>query len=510
MKRPQQTNKKQSKKQPKPNVAAGNKGSTTQGVASFEQLPEHTSASTLRQSAILQMQQQSGNQQTQRQLPLRERVIGASAPTRIQRTPATPVSQQAKHGIIQRQDEPVADETATASANLGNIDLRYLLEYYVVITNPSGMNLSARRLINRVNTASTEAGELRGELGYLQYAEESGASDLAAVQDARGAIGRASRGRSGVYMQDKIAEYVDSSNSIREHLPRVAASQSRIRAAAAGLRRVVANGRVLQAERQEETAQASVAAIQARITRAKSLATGLIGPVSNLLQGKWMDAGIDLAKFIGQEIVSAAVDTAYAPELAQAQADLAQIRTQIDQFQDESQAAALEEATEELQAARLEGEAAQNALMRVVMVAERAHMNLYEALEGIGEGGAAAALDARATTMEAAARARRKLNSYSQHVNQIKEHSTALKNLNAGLADMMLAPGGAFYVPNENHRNNIYLSATHNVQELERIHQYAENEETAIANAQGYLAAESFLQDYNQIPQTLNEGVSNR
>ncbi|GAB4276296.1 MAG: hypothetical protein Kow0080_26490 [Candidatus Promineifilaceae bacterium] len=440
-----------------------------------QNLPSHATTQSLRQAQMVQRQQVQGNT-----------------------------------AVIQRQNEPAAETNQTTSVNLGNVDLRYLLEYYVPITNPTGMNLSARRLIERINTAGTEAEELRGELSYLHYAEESSASDLAAVQGARAAIGRASRGRRGVYMQEMVANYVDSSNAIREHIPRVTASQSQIRAKVANLRRVIANGRILQAERQERTAQANVADIQARIARAKELAKGLIGPVSNLLQGKWQEAGIDLAKFIGGEIISAAVDSAYASELAQAQAELQQIRTQIDQFQDESQAAALETATEELRAARAEGEAAQNALMRVVMVAERAHMNLYEALEGIGESGAASALDARATTMEAAARARRKLNSYQQLVNRIKEQSSGLKNLNAGLADMMLAPGGTHFVPNENHRNAIYFAATHNVEELERIKQYAENELITIASAQGYVEGESYLQNYNQIPQTLNEGVANR
>lgn len=467
-------------------------------------LPVHKTTRGLRQVAMQEAQRRLGNRKA-------HSLVTESRAQSIQLMPdADRGASRTGDLMIQRQNEAVAPETQTASANLGNVDLRYLLEYRLQITNPHGMNNSARHLIQRINRAGALAEELRGELSYLQYAEETSESDLTAVQGARAAIGRAARGRRGEYMQDKIAQYVDSSNLIREHLPRVQASQSRIRAAVANLRRVAANGRVLRAERERDAAQQDVAAVRARIARAKQIAGGLIGPVSNLLQGKWQEAGIDLAKFIGQEVVSAAVDSAYAPELAAAQADLRQAQADLENFQDESQAAELEQATEQLQAARAEGEAAQNALMRVVMAAERAHMNLYEALVGIGEGEAAAALDARATTMEAAARARRKLSEYDELVQSIESHSAALKSLNSGLADLMLSPGGEAYVPNENHRTNIYLAATHNVQELERIRQYAENERVAIGSVRGYLEAETFLQHYNQIPLTLNQAVAVR
>jgi hypothetical protein len=426
------------------------------------------------------------------------------------------VDGQTASGASSIQREAAAATTGgkkPATLALSSVRLWHLLEYTIMITNPSGMNSSAVSLLKRLAEAGKMSSELRHEVDYLQYAEQQSSGkegELSKVQGARGAIGKASKGRRGEYMQNKIAEYVDSAGEIREKLPLVKAAQTGIRQAAAQLKSVAAAGKVKKAERTKEKADANLAALNAKMARAKSLANGLIGPASDLLQGKWADAGISLAKFIGAEIISAGVEMAYDAELRQAKAELAQAKKDLVYFQDAKQAADLEAAAQGLKKAKLKAEAAQQALMTVVLKANRAHMNLVEALENIGQGGAAGAIDMRADILETSASATMKIMQYEELAKRIEKHSKGLRALNYNLSDFMLSPGGESTVKNVMHRNRMKNHADMNVKELERIEKWVKSELISIGTVKGYLEGQSYLKDFEKIPTTLSEAVANR
>ncbi len=453
-----------------------------------EGLPTHRTARPLRQQALLQIQKQQGNQHIQRKLIQRHNHhTGENPPARPQAQP--PVRLQ-----------------------IGSVRLLPLWEYPIQITNPPTMNASAARLYQRLQMAASQSGELRDQLGYLQYAAGTGRSDLTAVQGARGAIGRRAGGgsASAIHTNSVVSTYIDAQDRVREQLPVVRAKQFALAAASAELRRVVMAGQVTTGRRAVDTASQNVGAVQARIARAKAIATGLIGPVTSLLQGKWQEAGIDLAKFVGTEIISAGVDAAYAPELRQAQAQLREARQNLAQFEDAAQAADLERAANALQSAKSEAEAAQIGLMRIVRTAERAETNLVELLNQSGNRNAADAIMNRSTTMEASAATLANLQQYQTNIQAIQRSSHGLSNLNNMLAQLMISPGGETSVPNGDHRNDMFASAQHNAQQLSQVDTWAQSELVSVGNAIGYVQGGSYLQNYNQIPTALQEALVNR
>lgn len=392
--------------------------------------------------------------------------------------------------------------------DISTVELRALLEYPIHVTNPATMNMSAVRLMGRLRQAGRQSSDLRGELGYLRYAgETTGPQTLEEFRGIRGELGQRARGRRGQYLREAIERYTGANNSVRAHLPDVRAKQQAVRTAAAELRTAVLEGQILEAEREEEEARGQIAEVEGRIARAKEIAGGVIGPASDLLQGKWQEAGIDLAKFIGQEIVNAGIDAAYAPELRRAQAQLREAEEKLDTFQDERQAANLEAKANNLQSKNSEAEAAQLSLMTVVWQAEEAHTTLREELERMGETEAAEGLDARASTMQASARTLRGLMEYQESVRGIKNHSERLGDVNRGLASLMVSPGGPNYVANEDHRHEIFEAADHNATELERVTTWAENELTVVGSTRQFIEGGSFLEAYDEIDTALHEAV---
>lgn len=520
-----------------------NEGSiSAESSESMTSLPSHRTAQVYRHLALKDMQKRYGNAYVQEYL--KQRSVGNAIGSNFSRelnsdnrrsTPAAqrksvrelrnarmrpyrptslPGSIQRKTPDIQRNGDGGAAAPAKATTlELSSVRLWHILEYPIMITNPSGMNMSAVSLLNRLAEAGKQSSDLRSEIGFLQYAEERGSGEggeLAEVQGARGAIGRAASGRRGEYMQNKVSDYVDSAGEIREKLPAVKAAQTGIKTAAAQLKSVVAAGKAKKAEREKGKAEADIAALKAKVARSKEICKGLFGPVTDLLQGKWSDAGINLAKFIGTEIISAGVDMAYADELRQAKADLEQAKKDLEKFEDEKQAADLEAAVNNLKQAKFEAESAQNALMRVVMKAERAHMNLVEALEKMGLHGAAGALDMRANVMEVSARASKMIEDYDQLAQKIAKHSKGLKNINQMLVEFMLSPGGESTVKNVMHRMQMMNHAKMNAEELDRVEKWVLGEIETIGKVRGYIEGKSYLAPYDAMPATLNEAIATR
>ena len=359
---------------------------------------ETTGTESLRTQTILGMQSQQGNEIVQRML---------------KRAPESEHS-----GVVQRfdpEEEEAAAQGETGAAvtlQASEITLQPLWEYPIMITNPPTMNFSAQTLLGEMGRAETQSSDLRDELGYLNYAEETGSTDLTAVQEARGDLAEGSRGRSGEYLGTAIEDYTSANGLVQAELSDVSEKQLGIRQAAEQLNAVAIAGQVQESERGVASATSDVAGVQARIARAKGLARGLIGPAANLLQGKWRDAGIDLAKFVGSELVGLAIDSAYSSELQSAQADLRNAQEALVGFQNAAQASALEAAVLGLQRANQASATSQTRLMVQVNLAQLAERTLVEELERMGHGDAASALDARVSVMEASARTLTKLNAY--------------------------------------------------------------------------------------------------
>lgn len=462
---------------------------------------------TERQTMISQAGEAQGNRSVQRLMSAGQRKPESGA-KKIKDGPISGLS------VIQRENgQDEAADVATPediTLDISSVYLRALPEYRIQITNPAGMNESAVRLMERLQTAGEQSSNLRDELGYLQYAGETGSDSLGAIQDIQGELGRLARGREGEYLRTAVERYTNANIMISAKLSNVKSKQEAVAAAAARLHAVILDGKITEAAREEEAATTDVAAVKARIARAKTLAKGLINPASNLLQGKWKEAGIDLAKFVGQEIVTAAVDAAYSSELREAQERLKEAKAAVDKFEDEHQLERLEAATSDLQSSNSASDAAQDELMAVVWQAEEAHATLTEELEGMGNPDAAAALDARSATMEASARTLKLLDDYEKLIKTINRHSKALKGLNVALSDLMISAGGPVFVPNETHRLYMWEAADLNAAELEQVETFADNEQSVIGSARGFVEGGSYLEAYNQIDTALHEGIINR
>ncbi len=204
------------------------------------------------------------------------------------------------------------------------------------------------------------------------------------------------------------------------------------------------------------------------------------------------------------------MEVAYDAEMRQAKAELAQAKNDLVKFQDAKQAADLEAAAEGLKKAKLKAEAAQQALMTVVLKANRAHMNLVEALENIGQVGAAGAIDMRADILDTSASAMMKIMQYEELAKRIEKHSKALRVLNFNLSDFMLSRGGESTVKDVMHRNQMKNHADMNVKELERIEKWVKSELISIGTVKGYIEGQSYLKDFETIPTNLSESVANR
>lgn len=401
------------------------------------------------------------------------------------------------------QQEPVI-------LNLREVTLRPLREYPIHITNPATMNQDAVTLWGHLRNGEAQSSDLRFELGYLQYSEQTGASQLGAVRGARGALQASTRGRGGQYVRNAVETYINANRDVSAKLNRVRASQAAIASAAAGLRAVVLEGRELQAGREVSAAQSDVAAIQRRINSAKSQAGIVIGTATNLLQGKWVSAGIDLAKFAGTQLFQAGVEAAYAPQLAQAQANLREARDNLTLIQNERQAAALEREVANLRSVNLEADARQDELIGAAQRAELAYTTLTETLRNMGYPDAAAALDARMTVMQAADRSLRKLTQYEEKITTIRRISNHLKILNRGLASLMVGGSADALVPDSTHQIEMFAAADYNAGVLGQIEEWTQGEITNIGNARTYVEGGTYLREFEAIDVELRQALTSR
>jgi hypothetical protein len=369
------------------------------------------------------------------------------------------------------------------------------------------MNQAAIALWGHLNAGSSQSTDLRDELGYLQYAEQTGGRDLGAVRSAREAVGAGARGVGGRHLRGAVEAYINASGNLSPKLNRVRSRQDAIASAAAGLQAVVLEGRELEAGRTVTAAEREVASVQARITNAKRRAATAINIASDLLQGKWTGAAVGLGKFLGTEIIGAGIEAAYASDLTEARANLQEARSNLERIQDEHQAARLDEAVARLSSANRDAQAAVDELIVAARQADHAQATLAEALRNMGFPGAAAALDARASVMQAADRALRKLAQYEGTVTTIGQRSENLKILNEGLANQMASSGADMLVANAEHQMEMFSAADHNRTVLGQIESWAQSEVGRIGDARAYVEAGDYLQDYDRIDTELSQAL---
>jgi hypothetical protein len=383
-----------------------------------------------------------------------------------------------------------------------------LREYPIHIVDPVMLNQGHKKLLRRIEAANNQSAESRDVLGFLEFSEEAGKKDLGAVHDVSSSLGKRAKGVKGEYLRNSIETYVKSNRYLTTKIMRVHESQALVASRIAKVHKVVLAGKELEAETREEAAQQEVSAIQKRIQKATGIANKVIDITAKLLQGKWKDAGIDLAKFVGKEIISAGIEAAYSEELEEAQNKLKEIKENLARIREEKQAKAVEIAVKELEAANTDAEADQNELIGAAEAAELAMVTLNEVFRQMGYEKASKAIDARALVMETSDYALRVLIDYDKRVSIITSSSQRLKVLNNNLAALMSK--GSELIPIDDHRFEMYDSASFNGKMLEKIEDWGRNELGLIELARNYIESGEYLKQYDAIDRVLRQGLVTR
>lgn len=343
-------------------------------------------------------------------------------------------------------------------------------------------------------------------MGYLDYAGRTGEQQLGAVRGAREALGR--RARRDDRLRTAMSDFVAATQRVPDLVSGVQSSQSRVVAAAARVKEVIAQGQARAAEREAASAQSRVESIQADIARAKGIAGNVIGIAADLVQQNWVAAGVNLGKFVGAELVGAAIEAAYSDELQRARADLEEARQQLQGFQNEQQAQALIGAAHTLRSEQQALRAARQRLVAQAQLADRAETHLTNVLDSMGVSDATAALHARSSVMETSDRVLRLLASYQARVSSVSDSAERLLGTYERIASAVLSAGGERSIPDESTRSAIFARADHNRVTLESVQEWATNEPAHIERVRAVVQTGGFLTSYDQMINDLHTALS--